>query len=249
MGGLVFNCYDGHDVTDAMLEAAAELFNNNYGIWDEGLGRKGRVKLSARRLRENYLPQGATTVYASVTSDGTLVGNAFACRWRCGDKTVCWVTQLVVARGFRERGLANSLLRLMRQDTDSVYGIMSSHPAAILASAKAFGRKFSINLPRREEGAPMLIHFDQGTFAPLDLNFMRTQAAAVMVESPISYVKDAKLSGSLFLDDTSGLVAGVDTRFFLDHTEPSEALERRRKHGWALGALPAGHEFILVLQV
>ncbi|KAL8419693.1 hypothetical protein RB594_002754 [Gaeumannomyces avenae] len=227
MGGLVFNCYDGHDVTDAMLEAAAELFNNNYGIWDEGLGRKGRVKLSARRLRENYLPQGATTVYASVTSDGTLVGNAFACRWRCGDKTVCWVTQLVVARGFRERGLANSLLRLMRQDTDSVYGIMSSHPAAILASAKAFGR----------------------TFAPLDLNFMRTQAAAVMVESPISYVKDAKLSGSLFLDDTSGLVAGVDTRFFLDHTEPSEALERRRKHGWALGALPAGHEFILVLQV
>jgi hypothetical protein len=54
-------------------------------------------------------------------------------------KIVCWVTQLVVHRDFRERGLAVGLLNQLRQDGDNVYGLMSSHPAACLAAAKAFG--------------------------------------------------------------------------------------------------------------
>jgi hypothetical protein len=34
-----------------------------------------------------------------------------------------------------------SLLNELRQDGDDVYALMSSHPAACLAAAKAFGRK------------------------------------------------------------------------------------------------------------
>ena len=53
---------------------------------------------------------------------------------------MCWVTQLVVHKDYRERGPATGLLSQLRQDDDA-YGVMSSHPAACLAAAKAFSRK------------------------------------------------------------------------------------------------------------
>jgi len=73
--------------------------------------------------------------------DGRLVGNAWACRWLCNEKTVCWVTQLVVHRDHRKQGLATGLLNLLRHHDDDVYGILSSNPAACLAAATAFGRR------------------------------------------------------------------------------------------------------------
>jgi len=51
---------------------------------------------------------------------------------------VCWVTQLVVHRDYRERGLAVGLLNELRQDGDDMYALI---PAACLAAAKAFGSK------------------------------------------------------------------------------------------------------------
>jgi hypothetical protein len=72
---------------------------------------------------------------------GKLAGNAFACRWTVDGKTVCWITQLVVHGDYRERGIASGLLKRIEQDGDHAYGVMSSHPAACLAAAKAFGSK------------------------------------------------------------------------------------------------------------
>jgi GNAT superfamily N-acetyltransferase len=99
------------------------------------------VRLSKDRLRSQYLPDNATCFYVRVTVDGQLAGNAFACRWTVSDKTVCWVTQLVVDRDYRERGLAKGLLNQLKQNDVDIYGLMSSHPAACLAAAKAFGGK------------------------------------------------------------------------------------------------------------
>jgi len=100
-----------------------------------------RVRLSKDRLRAQYLPDHAKCSYIRVTVDGHLAGNAFACYWTSNDKFVCWVTQLVVDRNYRERGLALGLLNQLRQDDVDIYGLMSSHPAASLAAAKAFGGK------------------------------------------------------------------------------------------------------------
>jgi hypothetical protein len=57
-----------------------------------------------------------------------------------------------------------------------------------------------------------------------------------MKASPISYVKDAKLRGSVFdPDDTSGLVSSLDSGFFVDHNEPLEALAWvREEMDWPL---------------
>jgi hypothetical protein len=164
MAKQVFERFNGTELTDRMLEEAAQLFNENYGIWgvnptnpgpapkpgklgsptlnfvtDVRLGSP--VKLSKSRLRAQYLPDHATSSYVRVTVEDRLAGNAFACRWSYKNTNVCWVTQLVVHSDFRERGLAAGLLNQLRQDDDGIYGLMSSHPAACLAAAKAFGSK------------------------------------------------------------------------------------------------------------
>lgn len=137
------------------------------------------------------------------------------------------------------------LLNQLRHDDDDIYGLMSSHPAACLAAVKAFGSKrisiLVVNL--------MLNIVDFINTVRLD--FIKKHAEEIMKASPIRYVKDAKLSGSLFNpEDISGLVSSVDTGFWVDHTEPLEALAWARDIGdWPLGELHDGHEFLLVLEV
>ncbi len=204
-----------------------------------------RVKLSKNRLRAQYLPDNASCSYVRVTVEDRLAGNAFACRWSYHNKTVCWVTQLVVHSDFRERGLAAGLLNQLRQDDDAIYGLMSSHPAACLAAAKAFGSKLNATCFDFE------IDFSIGGINTVAVGFIRDNAEAIMKVSPISYVKNAELRGSLFdPEDTSGVVSSVYTRFFVDHTEPLEALTWVREAlDWPLGELLNGYEFLLMITV
>ena len=137
------------------------------------------------------------------------------------------------------------LLNQLRHDDDDIYGLMSSHPAACLAAAKAFGSKrISISFVN-----PTLNVI--GSINTVRLDFIKEHAEAIMKASPIRYVKDAKLCGSLFNpEDTSGLVSSVDTGFWVDHTEPLEALAWARDIvDWPLGELHDGHEILLVLEI
>lgn len=99
--------------------------------------------MGAQRLREQYLPEGIASSYTRVVVNGHLAGNVFACRWSYNGEIVCWITQLVVHKDYRERGLARGLLTALRQDSDSIFGIISSHPAACLAAATSYGSMFN----------------------------------------------------------------------------------------------------------
>ncbi|KAI9674070.1 MAG: hypothetical protein M1822_009565 [Bathelium mastoideum] len=185
----VYEGFRSDEVTDEMLDEAAKLFSENYGVWGEHAAERtgkfakaGRpVRLSKERLRNEYLPDKISS-YVRVTVNGHLA---------------------VVHQGYRERGLAAGLLDEIRLDGDDVYGVMSSHPAACLAASRAYKR-------------------------PIDtasLDFMKDNAQSIMKASPVGYVRDAKLRGSLFgSEDSSGLVSSVDTGFFVDHEEPLQAL-------------------------
>lgn len=87
----------------------------------------------------------------------------------------------------------------------------------------------------------------------IDYEFIQT-AQQIMKDSPVAYVRDAKLRGSVFScgeKDNTHLVSGVDTEFFVDHAEPEEALMDIHMHGswtWPLGGLPEGHEFLLLFE-
>ncbi|EKD15576.1 uncharacterized protein L3040_009096 [Drepanopeziza brunnea f. sp. 'multigermtubi'] len=158
-------------------------------------------------------------VYVRAIVDGKLAGNAFAFRWTTGEKNVLWITQLLVDRSYRERGIARRLLdHLVEVDID-IYGLMSSHPAACVAAARIFATSIGTIL----------------------LDCTRRSAEKVMKSSPVPYVKDAKLRGSVFDPyDTSGLISSVDTGFFVDHTEPLEALGRVKQ----ITTCPFTHAFI-----
>jgi hypothetical protein len=82
---------------------------------------------------------------------------------------------------------------------------------------------------------------------------MKACAGEVMADSPIAYVKQAKLCGSLFQPDGTAsdttLVSGVETNFFVDHEEPLSALKWLQGEDlWPLGDLPDGIEFLLVFE-
>jgi GNAT superfamily N-acetyltransferase len=98
--------------------------------------------MSEKRLRAECLPSDAECSYVRATVDGCLAGHAFACRWKYDEKIVCWISQLVVHRDYRERGLAMCLLNELKQNDDDIYGIASSHAAACLAAANAFGSEY-----------------------------------------------------------------------------------------------------------
>jgi len=233
----IFREFQANEVTDTMLDEAARLFSDHYGIWGtpppnhQGFhGKPGdRVKMSVSRLRAQCLPAGAHCSYVSVTVDGVLAGNVFACRWDYQGRRICWITQLVVHRDYRERRLATSLLERLRKIDDEIFGIMSSHPAACMAASKACA---DFALPH------------------VPLKFARDHAATIMAASPIAYVKNAKLRGSLFSsDEPDSLISGVDSGFFVDHEEPLEALAWLQERGvWPLGDLPDGHEFLLIFE-
>ncbi|EER39533.1 conserved hypothetical protein [Histoplasma capsulatum H143] len=132
---------------------------------------------------------------------------------------------------------ATALLRSICADTDDMYGIMSSHPAACMAAASSYGTRSTWVL--------ILV----GGIEKAPLGLVEANAKAVLEASPIPYIKNARLCGSLFNpEDSTGLVCGVDTGFFVDHKEPLEVVEVVRQDlQWPLGDLPEGHEYLLIL--
>ncbi|KAE9964643.1 hypothetical protein EG328_004444 [Venturia inaequalis] len=176
-------------ITEELLQEAARLFSENYGVWDKQAPHKvgkfakegAPVRLSKSKLRNEYLPSGISS-YARVFVDGNLA---------------------VVHRDYRERGLARGLLDQINRDGSDIYGVMSSHPAACLAAARAFGNSMD----------------------HVSLDFMKAHAESMMKVSPVEYIRDAKLAGSLFdSKDTTGRICCVNSGFFVDHSEPLEAL-------------------------
>lgn len=89
-----------------------------------------------------------------------------------------------------------------------------------------------------------------GGIHAIQLDFIRKHAEAIMKASPVSYISNARLHGSLFdPEDISGLVSAVFSDFFVDHTEPLEALAWVQEElDWKLGELHDGHEFILIVE-
>ncbi|KAI9879999.1 MAG: hypothetical protein M1830_006116 [Pleopsidium flavum] len=236
MANKLFEKYDREHITDDILQKASQLFSKNYGVWGKEaakvigpFAKEGSpVKMSKDRLRTQCLPSSADCSYVRVLVDGHLAGNAFACRWIYKDKVVCWITQLVVDRDYRERGLALGLLQMLKQDDDGIYGLVSSHAAACLAATKVFGNGI----------------------AAVNLDFIREHGEAIMKASPVSYIKDAKPTGNLFNPKAAdGTVSCLNTSFFVDHTEPLEALEGiREQMDWPLGELIDGHEFLVIVE-
>jgi GNAT superfamily N-acetyltransferase len=226
-----YEMYYGHDLTSELLKSAATLFSEHYGIWSttHPSPKPGqRVRATPSKLQEQLLSPNGDITYVCARNAGELVGHVFACRWNYNGQRICWITQLLVHHKFRRQGLATKLLQKLRQPDDWGFGILSSHPAAIRATMRSFGRGL-------EE---------------VNLETIKQYAADIMLSSPVGYVRTAKLHGSLFGSLEGSAVSTANTNFFVDHAEPLEALALVREEGlaWPFGELPEGHEFLLLVK-
>ncbi|KAJ5888318.1 hypothetical protein N7495_008359 [Penicillium taxi] len=100
---------------------------------------------------------------------------------------------------------------------------------AILAALRAFGRG-------PEE---------------VDLTMAQEHARSIMASCPVSYVRTARLHGSIFDDDTrDGTISCADTQFWVNHEEPLKTLASIRAKGivWPFGDLPDGFEFLIMVK-
>lgn len=224
------------EVTDTMLAEAAALFSSSYGVWGpqaaESIRNKHcqhgrRIKMSLERLRAQSLPPEAESLLVRGIVGGRLAGYAFATRWNDGEGCqTCWVTQLCVEAGYRNQGLATRILRRIRKgESDRYFGILSSHPAAIRAALRACSKGIE----------------------DVDLNTAKDHADAIMAASPVDYVRTAK---PLVRTDNEPTVCCADTQFWVDHTEPLDALTKVKNRGfrWPFGDLPDGYEFLALIQ-
>lgn len=183
----VFEVFDNDEITRENIEQAATLFSREYGIWGPQGPRPGeRIRMSASKLKDQIFPElflgkERRNEYRLVRFlvDGVTVGHAAACYydWVISDeplvdhtrrevlvgkirvsRDVCWVTQLVVKKEWRGKGIAKQLLVRLNKELEeghrygrrdrTCYGILSSSPFAIMAAWRAFGQANSTFLSR-----------------------------------------------------------------------------------------------------
>jgi len=237
--------FSGLDVTDEMLDQAAELFSEHYGVWSEHAPHNkpgSRVRMSAARLRKQCLPAEVLgdCIYVRYLKNGELVGNAFACTWRdFSDSKVRWITQLVVQTSMRSQGIATKMLQVLCELDIEFYGIITSYPYACGAMSHAFEDTASRGLEKVRERAEDLIY---------------QCGESLLKSSPIEYIRTAKLRRTINRGDPDDKTEDtVDTSFFVDHTEQKAILEimegsQTLAGKWYWGELLEGYEhFMLVV--
>ncbi|KPI45758.1 uncharacterized protein AB675_866 [Cyphellophora attinorum] len=235
-----YQIYRGDQISEPILTDAARLFSENYGVWGLQASSKlgtfakagRRIRMSSIRLKQQCLPPGADNIYIRAVKGEKLVGNVFATRWVHQGRRMCWIAQLVVSSYYRNLRIATELLRKLQeqeQGEEQAFGILSSHPFAIRAALRAFGHGLE----------------------KVNLSMTQKYAATTMASCPIVYVREAKLRGSLFGESgaETGVKSCADTKFYVDHQEPVQALNAAKQSGleWPLGDLPEGHEFLLLI--
>jgi len=130
----------------------------------------------------------------------------------------------------------------------TVVGLVSSHPAACITLTK-YDCKLDFTLSTLTSFVAN--NFQAVKISEVDTTFISQHAKRILNDSPVPYIRNTELRGSLFEEEcTSGAVSCAYTKFFVDHAEPLEALEAVRKSGrWPLGEPLEGHEFLVMIPV
>ncbi|KAF7933960.1 uncharacterized protein EAE98_003669 [Botrytis deweyae] len=152
--------------------------------------------MSSQRLITQILPLEAQNIYVRLLIDAKLVGNVFATRWQHKNLSILWITQLCVDSKDRNQGMAKRMLRHLGGE-ERMVGILSSHPFALMAVLRVWGR-----------GVEDIRRY---------LETMKGSVKEVMEGCPVGYVREARLRSSLFGEGDGGAVACADTQFWVDH--------------------------------
>ena len=200
-----------------LLHQCSVLYSEHYGIWGENGANPGKnVKLSEEKLREWFENEYVSLYYA--ICENRIVGYAIAfSKNEPSYGTVTWVTQLVVHKDYRNKGIAKNLLFTIWGFSDHyAWGIVSANPYAIRALEKA----------TRRRATPIRIH----------KNAVKLKNVGI---------KNVPFINSRTVFDISNNRSLVDTQFFVDHSDTAQKITNVTRDGvpWLLGPLPEGWEW------
>lgn len=119
------------EVSDELMKECSYLFSNHYGVWQ---GTNNRIKLSAAKLRQEFLETGVVTFRDGKTE---LIGHAMFKLFDFASQItrVCWITQLVVHTDHRRQGIAKKMIQEASKGC-SLVCIVSASPFAVRAIGK-----------------------------------------------------------------------------------------------------------------
>jgi len=124
--------------------AAADLFSNHYGVRTNGR----RIRLSPERLKSDYVNHQDSGAVAAYDLDNQLAGYCLYRHFIVHEGSIgeiTWIMQLVVHPNFRHQKLAQNLIRYATTSLTKLVGIVSSHPYALRALEKSFGKRISVD--------------------------------------------------------------------------------------------------------
>ena len=234
----------GYQSLDSTVSDVSTFFRMHYGNWSQNprLRRPGgRMRMSNRLIEAEIFmrrmrgqAQIVRALRLEITNNDRYCGHLISCNWVTPEGVkVCWITQMLVKTEMRSHGIAEAMLYELKRAAGTgafdVFGIVSSHPHAIMALCRACGHH---------------------SVEEMDLHLLRTQAAPCMAYSPVRYIREGKMNGSLWgLGDTTG-VATLDTTFLVERQGMREAMRSMTERGrqWPLGGLPEGHEWVCMVK-
>lgn len=214
-GRLIKNLPDG----DALMEECSALYSEHYGKWgqhapENKIGKN--VKLGPDMIKK-WLESDNSSIYWAKDQD-KLVGYAIAIQVSYPHYgTISWVTQLVVHKAYRNRGIAKAiLLTIWGFSDDFAWGIVSANPYAIRALEKTTRRRA----------------------IPLRIKNNLTKLLTVGSDN-VPYIN--KEIETLVDEITSQ----INTKFYIDHTNVPAMIQsvEKKEQPWNLGLLQEGWEW------
>ena len=200
-----------------ILSACAELYSNNYGIWSSESQNCGkRIKLSPAKISEWLGSANAAICYA--VYNNCIIGYAIYFSIMEEDLgVVTWITQLVVCKEYRHRGISkNILLSIWGFSDHKAWGIVSANPYAIRALEKI----------TRRRAVPERIKQDIDNIRKIGIDNV------CFIDSDTEFSVDQNHSK-------------VNTKFYVDHENMNEKISQVTKSGakWILGDIEEGWEW------
>ena len=218
MEKITYRYFDGDSVDDEFLKDCSKLYSENYGVWGAKAKKVGsRVKLSDKMIK-SWLNGSSTAIYCAFNGR-KLLGYAIALSIEEADYgVVTWITQLVVHKDYRKRGIAkNILLSVWGFSDHKAWGIVSANPYAVRALEKVTRRR---TVPERIKQ---------------DINKLRT----VGIEN-ICFIKEDM---EFVVDERN---SKVNTKFFVDHEDIQGKIASVTSEDadWLLGDIEDGWEWV-----
>lgn len=139
---LQFHVMPFAELTEEDIEECSELYGENYGVYSELATTPGKqIKMSANLYKKFYY---APHYYiATAKYEGKLIGQAIYFRDQIQisqntdvekdeKKVMSWIVQLVVAKEYRQLGIASTLLRsIWGFSNDYAWGLATTNPCTV----------------------------------------------------------------------------------------------------------------------